>query len=166
MKEGTDAANPERTRRGFPAMTLVGWATPPRYDSSTKRMYWAKELSVVGAKENSLNYDIRVLGRKGVLELSAIGGISQLDTIHPAMEKVLATVEFESGNRYEDFDPDLDDVAAYGIGGLIAGKLLAKAGLFAVMLKFLIAGKKLFIVGGLAIAVFFRKIFSRKSSED
>ena len=44
-------------------------------------------------------------------------------------------VEFDDGNRYSDFNPDIDTVAAYGIGGLIAGKLAAKAGIFALLAK-------------------------------
>ena len=32
---------------------------------------------------------------------------------------------------YSEFNPDIDTVAAYGIGGLIAGKVLAKAGVLA-----------------------------------
>lgn len=166
MQESTTADNEARKQRGFPEMTLVGWAAKPRYDSTTKRMYWAKELAVVGAPEHTLNYDIRVLGRKGVLELSAIGAMSQLDAIGPDMERVLSKVEFEDGNKYSDFDPDLDSVAAYGIGGLVAGKLLAKAGLFAVLLKFLIAGKKLLFVGVIAVGLFFKKLVGRKTEEE
>ncbi|MEM6996373.1 MAG: DUF2167 domain-containing protein [Myxococcota bacterium] len=164
MQADTKSANPDRERRGFPAMTLLGWAAAPHYDKESKRLYWAKELAVDGAPEHSLNYDIRVLGRKGVLELSAIGGMSQLPTIRPQMEQVLGTVEFDAGNRYSDFDPDVDAVAAYGIGGLVAGKLLAKAGFFAVILKFLIAAKKLIIVGFIAVGVFIKKMFSRGDS--
>ena len=119
-----------------------------------------------GAKENSLNYAIRVLGRKGVIELNAIGGMSQLPEIGPEMERVLSKVEFEQGNRYEDFDPDIDKVAAYGIGGLVAGKLLAKAGVFAVLLKFLIAAKKFLIIGLIAVGVLIKRIFTGRSAEE
>lgn len=161
MKSDTLAANADRQRRGFPAMTMIGWAAKPHYDSATKRLYWAKELRLADVPENTLNYDIRVLGRKGVLELSAIGTMSMLPRIGPQMEAVLTTVEFDTGNRYEDFDPDVDAVAAYGIGGLVAGKLLAKAGFFAIILKFLIAGKKLLVVGLVAVGLFVKKLFSR-----
>ena len=42
--------------------------------------------------------------------------------------------DFTTGNRYEDFKPGVDKVAAYGIGGLIAGDVLAKTGMLAVAL--------------------------------
>ena len=44
-------------------------------------------------------------------------------------------VAFNPGSTYAEFDPGIDKVAGYGIAGLIAGGLLAKAGFF----KFLIA---------------------------
>ena len=44
---------------------------------------------------------------------------------------------FTVGNTYEDFDSSIDTVAAVGIGGLVAGKVLSKAGLLAVALIFL-----------------------------
>ncbi|TYA89160.1 DUF2167 domain-containing protein, partial [Seonamhaeicola marinus] len=61
--------------------------------------------------------------------------------------------------RYSDFNPDIDQVAAYGIGGLIAGKILAKAGFFAVILKFW----KFIAIGAVALFSSFRKkIFGNK----
>ncbi|MEZ4451389.1 MAG: DUF2167 domain-containing protein [Nannocystaceae bacterium] len=146
LQQATEAGNQGRVAQGYPAMHLRGWAEPPHYARDIHSLYWAQELAVDGGSENSLNYAIRVLGRKGVLELNAVSGISQLSAIKPEMEKVYALVEFKEGNRYVDFNPDIDEVAAYGIAGLIAGKVAMKAGLFAGLLKLLIAAKKLIIV--------------------
>ncbi len=55
-------------------------------------------------------------------------------------------VAFEEGSRYVDFDPDVDQVAAYGIGALVAGKLAAKAGLLAKFAPLLLGLKKFGIV--------------------
>ncbi len=164
MKAATEEENGERSKLGFPAIHLVGWAEPPHYDKERHSLYWAKELAGDGplAGENSLNYAVRVLGRKGVLELNAVAGMSQLAQIRPEMEKVYALVEFEQGNRYSDFNPDIDTVAAYGIGGLIAGKVAAKAGLFALLLKGLLAAKKAVIIGVIALAAGIKAVFSRK----
>ncbi len=153
LQAATEEANQDRVAAGYPPMHLVGWAEPPRYVGDAHSLYWAQELAVDGAPQHSLNYAIRVLGRRGVLEFNAVSGIDQLATIKPEMEAIFARVEFEEGHRYVDFDPDLDEVAAYGLGGLIAGKVALKAGLWAGLLKLLVAGKKfiLFIViGGIA----------------
>ena len=47
------------------------------------------------------------------------------------LNSVLALAQFDPGSRHQDFDPSVDEVAAYGIGALIAGKVLAKIGFFA-----------------------------------
>jgi len=105
-----------------------------------------------------LNYNIRVLGRKGVLVLNFIAGMDQLPEIQSNLNNVLAMADFDDGSRYEDFDPEYDKIAAYGIGGLIAGKVLAKTGLFVVLLAF---AKKFGVIilaaGGALAATFFKK---------
>lgn len=164
MQADTLASNEERKAQGYEKVELVGWAAPPRYDAATHRLYWAQELEFGDASAHTLNYAIRVLGRKGVLELNAVAGMPQLALVRGEMEKVLPRAEFETGSRYTDFDPDLDEVAAYGIGGLIAGKALAKVGLFAGLLKVLIAAKKLIIVGFVALGGLVAKLFKGRST--
>jgi uncharacterized membrane-anchored protein len=108
-----------------------------RYDATSRKLYWAKELSFENQPENTLNYNIRALGRKGVLVINFIARIGQLDEVRAATPAVLAMTNFTPGNTYSDFDPSIDTVAKVGIGGLIAGKVLAKTGLIAVALIFL-----------------------------
>lgn len=165
MKKDTLESNEQRAKEGYGALELVGWAAPPRYDAATHRLYWAKELKFEGSPENTVNYAIRVLGRKGVLELNAVGGMSQLAIVTREMEKVLPRAEFESGSRYADFNPSVDKVAAYGIGGLIAGKILAKAGIFAALVKLLIAGKKLVFIAVIAFGAGIAKLLRGRSAE-
>ncbi|HWB77505.1 MAG TPA: DUF2167 domain-containing protein [Nannocystaceae bacterium] len=151
MKAADAEDNAERRRLGLEELTMVGWAASPRYDATHHRLYWACELVAGTSKARVLNYDVRVLGRKGVLSLNAVGSMDQLAPIGTTMEHLLAAVEMQQGSRYEDFDPDLDEVAAYGIGGLVAGKLAMKAGIFAGLLKVLIAAKKAVILAVVAI---------------
>lgn len=162
MQDDTSAANPERKELGYPEMELIGWASKPFYDADEKKLHWAKELSFEGEEINTLNYNIRVLGRKGYLNLNAIGTIDILPEFKKDVDEILNSVHFTNGNKYADFNPEIDEVAAYGIGGLIAGKLLAKAGFFALILKFwkIIA---IAVVG--AFTVFKKKIFGTKKEE-
>ena len=164
MQKDVDAANPGRRSQGYPPVRLVGWAEAPRYDEASHRLYWAKELEFGGEPEHTLNYAIRVLGRRGVLELNAVAPLRQLPQVEPQMEDVLARVDFVAGHRYEDFDPDLDEVAAYGIGGLIAGKMLAKAGILAGLFKILLAAKKLLVLGAIAVVVVLKRWLGRKDA--
>jgi uncharacterized membrane-anchored protein len=135
MKEETIKSNEERRKAGIATMDLVGWAAKPYYDKQRKLLYWAKEFKVEGYEDNTLNYDIRLLGRKGVLVLQAISGMDQLDSVNKNINNILGMVSFNKGNRYEEFDSNVDDVAAWTIGGLVAGKVLAKAGIIALILK-------------------------------
>jgi len=60
-----------------------------------------------------LNYNIRILGRKGVLVLNGIGGLDQLAEIKQQTPTILAATNFTSGNTYEEFNSSMDKVAAY-----------------------------------------------------
>ena len=161
MKQGTVEENTERAKQGYEPVTLVGWAEKPTYDAAAHKLYWAKELQFGGKSPNTLNYNVRVLGRRGVLELNAVADMSQLDAIRREMQVVLPVVEFNDGHRYADFLPGKDKAAAYGVAGLVAGAFAAKAGLFKGLLALLIAGKKLVVVGAIALFAFVRRFLSR-----
>ncbi|WP_137818406.1 DUF2167 domain-containing protein [Pseudomonas sp. 2FG] len=137
MQEDSIANNQWRSEQGYEPVALIGWATKPHYDAEGKKLYWAKELKFGEAERNTLNYNIRVLGRKGVLVLNFVADMGQLAAIEQNLPGVLAMTEFNDGNRYADFNPELDKVAAYGLGALIAGKVAAKAGLLAAALLLL-----------------------------
>jgi uncharacterized membrane-anchored protein len=162
MKEGTQSQNAERKKAGYPAMQLVGWAAPPRYDAQGKKLYWARELSVDGNSMHTLNYDIRVLGRTGYLSLNAIAAMNDLPAVQSGMQRMLPMVEFDSGQRYADFNPSTDKLAAYGIAALVAGGIAAKAGLFAKLGVILLAAKKFVILAVAAIGTAIKKLFGGK----
>ncbi|TGM07957.1 DUF2167 domain-containing protein [Leptospira barantonii] len=136
MKDDMKESNEARKKDGYPSVELVGWASPPFYDEKAKKLHWAKTLKFEGSETDTLNYNIRILGRKGVIILNVIADADKLPMVNEELDAIVNSTEFNEGNRYADFNPGLDTVAAYGIGGLIAGKVLAKAGLFALLLKF------------------------------
>ncbi len=162
MKEGTREANKEREKDGYGSIELVGWATPPRYDKATHKMYWAKELKFGGGGENTLNYNIRILGRRGVLVLNAVAAMPQLQDIEEAAPAVLAMVDFQEGHRYTDFNASTDKIATYGIAALVAGGLAGKAGLFKGLLVGILALKKLLIIPIVAAWAGLKKFFGKK----
>lgn len=142
MKNDFEEENKTRVKDGFDAIQMVGWASKPYYDADRKILHWAKELKFGKAEVNTLNYNIRILGRKGVLVLNAIGTIKDLPLVKRDIHKVLDIVQFNDGFQYDDFDSSIDEVAAWTIGGLVAGKVLAKVGFLAIIAKF---GKLIFI---------------------
>ncbi len=164
MKEGTAESNKEREKQGYQTVDLVGWAAKPYYDKDAHKLFWAKELAFAGNAEHTLNYNIRVLGRRGVLVLNAVAGMGQLASVEKDMRNVLAFTDFNPGYRYADFDSKTDKTATYGIAALVAGGLAAKAGLFTKLFAVLLAAKKLVIVGVVAIGAFIVNLLKRKKS--
>lgn len=162
MKEETAENNKEREKQGYDPMTLHGWAAPPRYDASAHKLYWAREFSSPSSPLHTLNYDVRVLGRKGVLSFNAVAQMKRLGDIEQSMRQVMAFSDFNAGQRYADFDSNTDSLAAYGIGALVAGKLAAKVGFFKLILGALIAAKKLVVVAVVAVGGFIARLFGRK----
>ncbi len=136
LQEDTRVSNEQRAELGYQTVELVGWAASPHYDANAKVLHWAKELRFEGDSINTLNYNLRVLGRKGVFVLNAVASMPELEEVESNIDNVLTSVSFKEGHRYADFLPEVDEVAAWTVGGLVAGKVLAKAGFFAIILKF------------------------------
>jgi len=166
MQEGTRQASAERVKNGYPAIELVGWAAAPRYDKQTHKFYWAKELKFGDAKEeNTLNYNLRILGRRGILVLNAVSGMSQFARIEQATPEILGMVDFDAGQRYSDYTPGTDKLATYGLAALVAGGIAAKAGLFKGLIVALIALKKFVIIGVIALVALVKRIVTGKKRE-
>ena len=156
------SANEVRAEAGYESIEILGWAEPPHYDSAEKKLYWAKELSFGGSPSSTLNYDVRILSRRGYLQLQAVAPMTALGDVDAGMKSLLPITHFTDGNRYSDFDSSTDNIAAYGIGAMIGGKVAAKVGLFAVIAKF----GKLIAVGVIGIFVGAKKfLFGRRENE-
>jgi uncharacterized membrane-anchored protein len=165
MQKDMISANEERRKGGYEPIHLVGWAKAPRYDSQTHKLYWAKELKFGSQPENTLNYNIRMLGRGGVLVLNGVAAMSQLPDIEQATPKILGAIDFNPGHRYADFNPKSDKIASYGLAALVAGGAAAtavKLGLFKGLWLAILAAKKFIIIGVVAILASFRKLFKRR----
>ncbi len=129
IQEEEKTENEQRVKGGFQAVHVLGWAQKPYYDSQRKILHWAKEIKFGGDEgPNTLNYEIRILGRKGMLSLNAVGKMYDLPRVNKDVEKVLTVASFTQGNSYFDFNPKVDNVAVWTIGALVAGKILAKVG--------------------------------------
>ena len=163
MQESITANNEERVKQGYQAMTLVGWAEKPSYDKNSHKLYWAKEIKSGNEAQHSLNYNIRVLGRDGVLVLNAVAGMNQIAQIKTEMQHVVAFSEFSEGNRYADFDSKTDKVAEYGIAALVAGGIAAKLGFFGKIFAFLLLFKKFILIGLAFLGGGVAKLFGRKA---
>ena len=160
IKRGTAAANKERERAGRPAIEVVGWEFPPKYDPTTHNLEWAIRGSIEGRP--LLNYNTRLLGRKGVMEVVLVVRPERLNDTLPDFRSLLAGYSFDTGETYAEYRPG-DKVAKYGLGALVLGGAAvgaAKLGLFAWLAVFLKKGWKLVVVAFAAVASFFKKLFT------
>lgn len=160
MQESAEEDNEARIAQGYQPIELLGWASPPYYDAEEKKLHWAKSLRFGQDSMPTLNYNIRVLGRKGVLVMNYISDIDQLENIKQEMPAILNSVSFNTGNHYSDFDPSIDEIAAVGIGGLIAGKVLMKSGVLVLLAKF---WKVIALAAVAAFGVLKRFVFGQKN---
>lgn len=166
LREGEDEQNRERQKQGYPTINLVGWAERPSYNPANHVAIWARELAFNSGPDHGLNYDIRVLGRTGVLSINVVAGMGDLADVHAAAGQISRTVAFKSGSTYGDYQPGVDKAAGYGIAGLIAAgagvAAVKKLGLLGIILAF---GKKFIVIivaafGG--VAAWFRRQFGGK----
>ncbi len=169
MKEDIEEENALRRKEGYEPYKLAGWAEEPHYDPETHKLYWALELEFGESNSavSTLNYNVRVLGREGVLVLNAVSGMEQLDEVRSHMNEILTSTRFTNGNRYMDYNPSIDRAAAYGIGALIAGKMAAKTGLFKLAMTVLAKGWKYVLLLVAGITALLRRVWiSRKNKQE
>lgn len=162
MQKEAKESNLERVKLGFQPVEIIGWASKPYYDKEKKILHWAKEAKFGQDSVNTLNYNLRILGKEGIFVLNAVASMRELNDVKPNIDKVLASVEFDKGSTYFDFNPEVDKVAAWTIGGLVAGKVLAKIGFFAVIAKF----SKIIILGLIAAATFVWRFVTGKKKKE
>lgn len=140
LQENTETANEQRRNDGYPVMHVAGWAEAPHYDRETHSVIWARDLEIEGNQLHSLNYDLRTLGRKGVLSVNLVSVMPDLSQVHAAAQMLASHARFDTGQRYADYDATTDRKAEYGVAGLVAAGVgvaaAKKLGLLALGIKF------------------------------
>jgi uncharacterized membrane-anchored protein len=122
-KEGEVEANEERRKRGFAAIRCRDWLMRPAYDTDTRSLAWALRLEAEGPDgkvSDVCNYNLRILGRTGVMSTTLVCNPSQISGLVPKVKSLLKGYEYMPGQRYGEWREG-DKVAAYGLTGLITG---------------------------------------------
>lgn len=168
LRDGTEAANEERARRGIPAIEVTGWAEPPKYDDAAHRLVWSaltrhKDAGADGGQ--GVNYNTYALGRDGYISLNLVTRAAALDAHKPEALKLLAALQYGEGKRYADFDASTDKVAAYGLAALVGGVAAKKLGLLALALAFAAKFAKVLLAGGALVFWGAVKLFKRNKAE-
>ncbi len=160
IQRGNEQGNKERKKMGVPPMTILGWEQPPKYNPETHNLEWA----IRGESEGKLivNYNTRLLGRKGVMQVSLVVEPEKLAATMPAYQVVLQDYSFKTGEKYAEYRSG-DKVAKYGLAALVTGGaavVAVKSGLLSMLLVF---AKKLWVllVAGVAAVInFFKRLIN------
>jgi len=173
MQEGEEEYNEERKKLGFSPMHAEGWVDPPSYDKAKHHLVWG--LIITSPEGESINYNTRVLGRRGYVSVNLVTDKAHLEHDKPAAGALLQATSFEAGSSYADFDSSSDKIAEYGLTGLVlggAGLGLAKVAKVGLLAKFggviwaaLLAGKKVIAVGVIALLALMKKFLGRKATD-
>ena len=144
IRDNTEDANKERLRRGWLPYHIRGWYKPPFYDTQTRNLTWAMQgySTNQGKEEASVNYSVRILGRRGTMSVDLVLDPALVDSVVPKFDKLLTGFSYLHGSAYSDFRAG-DKVAEYGLATLVAGgatAIAAKTGLLAKLWKLIVVG--------------------------
>jgi uncharacterized membrane-anchored protein len=166
LKSSTERANEERRRRGWEEMHIIGWAVPPAYNTTTKRLEWATLFS--SQAERGVNFFTKILGRRGVTSVVLVSSPEDQAASVAALNRVLTGYDFNAGERYAEYKPG-DKVAEYGLTGLILGGAVAAAaktgllkGFWQLIVGFAVAGWKVLVAGVVAAIAGLKSMFKKK----
>jgi len=167
MKNSQEEANVDRVRRGWDELHLVGWHIAPRYDPQTKVLEWATILKN-GSGGSSINYNTKVLGRKGIMSVQLVSSPENFDAALVAFKDKLNGFNYKPGDRYADYRAG-DHVAEYGLAALVAGGAAAvatKKGFFGMIAAFFVAAWKLIIPALVGLGLWLRSLFGKKKTKE
>jgi uncharacterized membrane-anchored protein len=160
ITEGNEAANKYRQKMGAPALHVTGWEFPPRYNEQTHNLEWAIRAESEGRPV--INYNTRLLGRKGVMEVNLVINPDLLAEATPAYQAMLKDYAYKPGEGYAEYRQG-DKLAKYGLAALITGGAAAvavKTGLFASLVLLVKKAWKLVVLGVAGLIAWFKRLIS------
>lgn len=170
MKSGAEEENEARKKAGYGAVHVTGWAQAPTYDPVAKTLIWARSIAFEGEQGTTLNYDVRKLGRTGVLSMNMVAGMDNLAEVRTAAGELSKTAGFKSDFAYADFNPSVDKVAEYGLAGLVAAgagvAVAKKIGLLGLLLIFLKKGFIIVLAAGAGLWGWIKRKMGREEVEE
>lgn len=163
IREGIKYGNEERSSRGWDTLRLVGWSAQPQYDDELNALAWAILLESEASGSKVVNYNTRLLGRRGVMEVTVVADPEALSPAIADFKSMVPGYDFVAGEKYSEFKPG-DHVAEIGLAALITGGVAAvasKKGWLAAIGVAIAKFWKLLALGVVGIGVALRKIFRR-----
>lgn len=165
-REGTEEGNKERRSRGWDELNILGWSAKPEYDAQIKSLAWSILAEDVQSHHQIVNYNTRLLGRRGVMDVVVVTPPDKLAASISDFKSTLPGFQYAPGESYAEYRAG-DRVAEYGLAALITGGVLAvaaKKGLFTILGGFLVAAWKFVLIGLAAVGAWFKNLFKKKQA--
>lgn len=159
MKSGEAENNRQREKLGYQKIYLQDWFIKPLYNPMSNNLEWAFLLKQEDGR-NVVNYDVRILGRRGYIIAQLAMSPSQKTAISE-FQNILSDLTFKEGSRYAEWKPG-DKVAKYGMAALITGGVITVAAKTGILAKFW----KLIVFGIVAIFSAILKILKKIAGKD
>jgi uncharacterized membrane-anchored protein len=160
MQEDQESANETLKSKGLSELEITGWQVKPHYDPATHNLEWAPLVQNIATKKQSVNYNVKLLGRRGVMTVTLLVPPEKLDVALPWFRDVMKGYSFVKGEDYSSWIKG-DKVAEYGLAALVVGGGVAAAAKSGILAKLL----KPILVGLAALGAGIKKLFTGGKSE-
>ena len=111
--------NEANSKKGLTAIASADWELQPTYDPAQNKLEWAIRAAT-GGNTATVNYSVRLLGRRAVLEVIAIQPYQPDFDLAPLRE-IVKGISFKDGERYSDYH-DGDKLAKTSMAQLVASE--------------------------------------------
>ena len=119
LKAQAERLNVARAAAGYPKAEILGWASLPHYDLARHVLQWSTILQIEGNQARTLNYEVRLLGRRGVLSLSIVANANQFPEIQQQIPTIVDMVRWRPDADYDAYNEDVDMRAVGELDSLI-----------------------------------------------
>lgn len=140
-------------------LVIQSWAMKPYFLEAQHQLQWAVLCN--SKNKNYVRHSTHKLGRHGIIEMNIRTSSKHLLAISPKILALTSSIEFYKGFRHEDFDPNFDNLAAFGFAGILAGKVLTKAKVAPFIFKWL----KWVIIALLGLFTYFKRKLAKQDLE-
>jgi len=161
MREQQQEANAQRIEQKLDALFVKGWSVVPHYDAASKNLEYG--LTLGSATGENVNYTMRMLGRRGVMNATLVTSGSDLQGDLAQFRAAMKGFAYKPDETYAAYK-DGDKVSEYGLAALVTGGAAAaalKTGLLGGLLKGLLVFWKLIAVAVVGFFAVIGRFFKR-----
>lgn len=117
-----ETENKERQDKGHQTIQIVDWEMAPMYHIKSHTLSWALEYDFSNEIQHIVIFNIKKLGRTGILTLNAIIGKNVYESSRNSLIDALSFSEFNKDYKYDDFDKNGDPVSKSTLSDIVTGQ--------------------------------------------